>query len=122
MKLFNASICVLCPVKALSNKIFNASIGFEAYWWQTYSTSQSNQRATLEYGIIIPQGTNQLRKAIPCILEDADNKLSFYFRELFQELYEEIVHFDERIDAVELKLKMIKKNNRNNRSGLEVRS
>ena len=76
-------------------------------------TAQANQIRGLliEYGIIIPQGINQLRKAIPCILEDADNKLSAYFRELLRELYEEIVHFDERIEAVEVKLKVISEQN-----------
>ena len=76
-------------------------------------TAQANQIRGLlmEYGIIIPQGINQLRKAIPCILEDGDNKLSAYFRELLRELYEEIVHFDKRIDAIELKLKRISDQN-----------
>ena len=76
-------------------------------------TAQANQIRGLliEYGIIIPQGINQLRKAIPCILEDADNKLSAYFRELLREFYEEIVHFDERIEAVEVKLKVISEQN-----------
>jgi len=76
-------------------------------------TAQANQIRGLlmEYGITIPQGINQLRKAIPCILEDADNKLSAYFRELLRELYKEIVYFDKRIDAVELKLKEISDQN-----------
>jgi transposase len=76
-------------------------------------TAQTNQIRgfLMEYGIIIPQGINQLRKAIPSILEDAENTLSPYFRELLRERYEEIVHFDERIAAVELKLKMISEQN-----------
>ncbi len=69
-------------------------------------TAQANQIRGLlmEYGIIIPQGIKQLRKAIPEILEDAENILSPYFHELLRELYEVIVRFDERIAAVELKL------------------
>jgi len=76
-------------------------------------TAQANQIRGLlmEYGIVIPQGINQLRKAIPDILEDAENSLSCYFRELLRELYEEIVHFDERIETIELKLKVISEQN-----------
>jgi len=76
-------------------------------------TAQANQIRGLlmEYGIIIPQGINQLRKAIPDILEDAENTLSSYFRELLRELYDEIVHFDERIETIELKLKVISEQN-----------
>jgi hypothetical protein len=36
---------------------------------------------------------------IPDLLEDAENTLSSYFRELLRELYDEIVHFDERIET-----------------------
>lgn len=76
-------------------------------------TAQTNQirGLLLEYGITIPQGIHQLRKAIPEILEDAENTLSLYFRELLRELYEEIVHYDQRIITIELKLKMISEQN-----------
>jgi len=76
-------------------------------------TAQANQIRGLlmEYGIVIPQGINPLRKAIPDILEDAENSLSSYFRELLRELYEEIVHFDKRIETIELKLKVISEQN-----------
>ena len=65
----------------------------------------------MEYGIVIPQGISTLRKAIPDLLEDAENTLSSYFRELLRELYDEIVHFDERIETLELKLKVLSEQN-----------
>lgn len=76
-------------------------------------TAQANQIRGLlmEYGIVIPQGISTLRKAIPDLLEDAENTLSSYFRELLRELYDEIVHFDERIETLELKLKVISEQN-----------
>jgi len=76
-------------------------------------TAQANQIRGLlmEYGIVIPQGISTLRKAIPDLLEDAENTLSSYFRELLRELYDEIVHFDERIETIELKLKVISEQN-----------
>jgi len=85
-------------------------------------TAQANQIRGLlmEYGLIIPQGINQLRKAIPDMLEDAENTLSPYFRELLRELYEEIIHFDERIAAVELKLKRISEQNEDCRRLLTI--
>ena len=72
-------------------------------------TAQANQirGLLLEYGIVIPKGIAYIRKAIPNILEDAENTLTSLFRELLGELYDEMVHLDERIDIVEQKLKMI---------------
>ena len=42
-----------------------------------------------EYGIIVPKGINKIRKALPEILEDAENELSYTGRRLFADLYEE---------------------------------
>lgn len=69
-------------------------------------TAQTNQvrGLLLEYGLIIPVGINHVRKALPSILEDADNALSGLFRELLNELYEELVHLDKRIQTLEQKL------------------
>lgn len=69
-------------------------------------TAQANQvrGLLLEYGIVIPKGISYVRKAIPSILEDAENVLSVFFRELLSELYDELVHLDERILALEKKL------------------
>ena len=47
-------------------------------------TGQANQIRGLlmEYGLVLPKGIATIRKAIPLILEDADNQLSVLFREL----------------------------------------
>jgi transposase len=76
-------------------------------------TAQSNQipGLLLEYGIVVPQGIHRLRQAIPEILEDADNPLTFLFRALLQSLYDELAHLDERIEALEQKLTVISANN-----------
>lgn len=76
-------------------------------------TAQTNQVRGLlsEYGLIIPVGINHVRKALPNILEDADNALSGVFRELLNELYEELVHLDKRIQALEKKLVTLSVNN-----------
>lgn len=72
-------------------------------------TAQANQIRGLlmEYGLILPQGISYIRKLIPCLLEDASNELTTLFRTLLAELYDEMVHLDERIQKLEVKLKAI---------------
>ena len=72
-------------------------------------TAQANQIRGLlmEYGLVIPKGISYVRKAVPSILEDAENILSTLFRELLNELYEELVHLDKRIRSLEQKLVML---------------
>jgi transposase len=60
-----------------------------------------------EYGVIILKGISYIRKHIPMILEDAENDLTALFREHLSELYDEMVHLDQRIDMLEQKLVVI---------------
>jgi transposase len=50
-----------------------------------------------EYGIVLPQHPGQVRRGLPAVLEDAENQLTGFGRELFQSLYEELVQLDEKI-------------------------
>lgn len=50
-----------------------------------------------EYGIVMAQGPATLRKAIPELLEDADNGMSFDFRHLLAALHEDLRALDARI-------------------------
>ena len=50
-----------------------------------------------EYGIVLPQHPGQVRRGLPTILEDAENQLTGFGRELFHSLYEELVQLDEKI-------------------------
>ncbi len=72
-------------------------------------TAQTNQIRGLlmEYGIIIPQGISYVRQQIPLILEDAENDLTYLFRELLLGLYDEMVHLDQRIKTLEVKLETL---------------
>ncbi len=76
-------------------------------------TAQANQIRGLlmEYGIIIPKGIKCIRKNLPDILEDGENVLTVIFREQLSALYDEMVHLDERVDALERSLKTICKQN-----------
>jgi len=69
----------------------------------SHRTAKANQIRGLmgEYGIVAPVGMNQLRRAIPCWLEDAENGLSGLMRELLNDLWCDLSRFDERIAQLE---------------------
>ena len=66
-------------------------------------TAKVNQIRGLvgEYGIVTPVGINQLRKALPCWLEDAENGLSSMFRELLHGLWIDLRNLDERVGELD---------------------
>jgi len=68
-------------------------------------TAQANQIRGLlmEYGLVLPKGRSHVRKGIPDILEDAENSLTSLFRELLNDIYKEMIHIDEQIQALEQK-------------------
>ena len=72
-------------------------------------TAQSNQirGLLLEYGLTIPQGIRYVRTQVPALLAATDDGLSDLFRELLHELYEELVHLDERVFGLEVKLRRL---------------
>ncbi|HHD56220.1 MAG TPA: IS110 family transposase [Desulfobulbaceae bacterium] len=59
--------------------------------------SNSTRGLLSEYGIILPKGISQLRQGIPELLEDADNALSDFFRELLARRYQQLIELDEHI-------------------------
>ena len=62
-------------------------------------TAKVNQTRGLlgEYGIVVAPRVNQLRKALPEILEDAENGLTARFRILLDGLRADLVYLDEQI-------------------------
>lgn len=62
-------------------------------------TAKVNQVRGLlaEHGIVIAKSIYQCRRALPWILEDAENGLSFGFRALLSGLYDDLVGLDQRI-------------------------
>jgi len=85
-------------------------------------TAQINQirGLLLEYGIDIPKGRCHVREQLPCILENAENRLTDLFRTLLSDLYEELVHLDERIEEYEKKIKLIAQTNEQARRILTI--
>ena len=59
-----------------------------------------------EYGIVVTTGRVKLRQAIPGLLEDADNGLSFDFRQLLADLYDDLVALDERVERLTGQIEM----------------
>lgn len=71
-----------------------------------FRTAVINQTRGLlaEYGITIAQGANQVRKAVPDILEDANNKLTVLSRRHISSLYDELTELDEQIKRLDKEL------------------
>ena len=65
-------------------------------------TATTNQLRGLlaEYGEVADKGRDKLMKAVPCILEDAKNELSFTARAFVQRLYEYIQCLTTQVDEV----------------------
>jgi len=59
-----------------------------------------------EYGIVLPQHPGQVRSGLPAVLEDAENQLTGFGRELFRGLYEELAQLDEKIVDADNRLKV----------------
>lgn len=64
-----------------------------------------------EYGIVINKGVANLRRALPLILEDAENGLTVLSRELFAELFEELRVLDELYGHCGRRIKSTNQNN-----------
>lgn len=62
-----------------------------------------------EYGITLNPGVATLRRSIPMLLEDAENSLSFEFRETLSHSYEQLRGIDEHINFLTRKLEQISK-------------
>jgi transposase len=54
-----------------------------------------------EYGIVLPQAISRLRRALPEVLEDAENELTVRGRELIASLADELRSLEERIKPYE---------------------
>ena len=62
-------------------------------------TAKVNQIRGLlaEYGLVVGRQVNTLRLALPGLLEDAENGLSFDFRVLLEDLRQDLIQLDKRV-------------------------
>jgi len=74
-----------------------------------FRTAIVNQTRGLlaEYGISIAQGVNNVRKAIPDILEDAENKLTALSRRHISSLYDELIELDKQLKELDAEIKAL---------------
>lgn len=76
-------------------------------------TAKVNQIRGLlaEYGLTVERRIEKLRKALPLILEDAENGLSFEFRMLLQELQQDLIGLDNRVGEMDKKIHLLASSN-----------
>ncbi|CDL86520.1 transposase (fragment) [Xenorhabdus cabanillasii JM26] len=60
-----------------------------------------------EQGIVIPAGIQQLRQALPDILEEGNNALSFVLRRLRHSLQEDMQRFDARLHEMDKEIQAV---------------
>lgn len=75
-------------------------------------TAKGNQIRGLvaEYGLVAPRQLTQLRRALPCWLEDAENELSDQFRRLLNGLWGDLKTLDQRVAELDAEINLIAKN------------
>lgn len=64
-----------------------------------------------EYGIVIAQGINHIRKRLPEILEDMANELSDMGRGLFNDLLVQLYDADNKVEEYDVRIERISKQN-----------
>ncbi len=60
-----------------------------------------------EYGLIVAQSVAAVRRQLPRYLEDANNELTPVSREVFADLYEQLIALDDQIKVYDQKIKTI---------------
>lgn len=60
-----------------------------------------------EYGIIIPQGISYVISELPHIIENLENGLTQISRELFCDLYEQLINTDKKVKEYDIKIERI---------------
>jgi transposase len=76
-------------------------------------TAKANQIRGLlaEYGLVVERRVEKLRKALPLLLEDAENGLSFDFRALLQSLQQDLIALDDRVSEMDKKIQQLASSN-----------
>ena len=64
-----------------------------------------------EYGIVVEKRVDKLRRALPLLLEEADNGLSADFRKLLNDLQQDLITLDERVGAMDKRIQTIASSN-----------
>jgi transposase len=75
----------------------------------SHRTAKVNQIRGLlaEYGLAVGRRIEVLRTALPLLLEDAENGLTLDFRILLDELRQDLINLDERVQVMDKKIKTL---------------
>ena len=63
-----------------------------------------------EYGLVAPQKIPSLRKAIINWLDDSNNGLSSYFKQLLQDLWQDLCYLDQRMEELDYQVQEVADN------------
>jgi transposase len=90
------------PVKSVAQQDGQALVRIRSERVASRTALINQMRGLLaEYGLVIAQGAANVRRAIPQLLEDAQNGLSGVFRRLLADLYDDLVTLDARIATLD---------------------
>jgi transposase len=96
------------PIKSAPQQDLQAlhRIRFQLIKWRTALANEI--RGLLgEYGIVVAKGIAPLRRELPVILEDGEDKLSGFFREMLGEMAERLKLLDQRIRQYDFKVERV---------------
>lgn len=96
------------PAKSATQQDVQAlhRIRFQLIKWRT-ALANEIRGLLAEYGIVIAKGMAPLRRELPLILEDGENRLSGFFHEMLGEMAERLKLLDHRIREYDLKVKTV---------------
>jgi transposase len=96
------------PAKSTAQQDVQAlhRIRFQLIKWRT-ALANEIRGLLAEYGIVIARGMAPLRHQLPLILEDEENQLSGFFREMLGEMAERLKLLDRRIRDYDFKVESI---------------
>ncbi len=74
----------------------------------------------LEYGVVIPLGALKVKSELRIIIDDEENQLTAFIRELMQDLYDELIEIECKLKKIEKQIKLICRNNEQCRRILNI--
>ena len=96
------------PAKSATQQDVQAlhRIRFQLIKWRT-ALANEIRCLLAEYGIVIAKGMAPLRRQLPLILEDGENRLSGFFHEMLGEMAERLKLRDHRIREYDFKVETV---------------
>ncbi len=87
--------------------IFRLYIVFVVNWSAIALPRSIKSEAFAEYGLAVGRRVEILRTTLPLLLEDAENGLTLDFRVLLEDLRQDLIYLDQRVDDMDTKIKLL---------------